>query len=71
MDLLFANPVITVRHVQNHLKMSQPGAANLLRLLTGYGILKETGSGPGTRHRWFCEGVLEVLDPEQGSVRQL
>lgn len=70
-DLLFANPVITVRHVQNELKMSQPGAANILRLLTGHGILKEVGNGPGTRHRWFCEGVLEVLDPERGSARQL
>jgi Fic family protein len=71
-DLLFANPVITVRHVQNELKMSQPGAANILRLLTRKGILKEVGSGPGVRHRWFCEGVLEVLDPERerGSARR-
>lgn len=69
-DLLFANPVITVRHVQNELKMSQPGAANILRLLTRKGILKEVGSGAGVRHRWFCEGVLEVLDPERGSARR-
>ena len=66
-NLLFASPVITVRHVQNELRMSQPGAANLLRLLTREGILKEVGEGPGTRHRWFCEGVLEILDPERGS----
>ena len=45
-DLLFANPVLTVRHVQNQLRMSQPGAANILRLLTGLGILKEYGQAP-------------------------
>jgi Fic family protein len=69
-NLLFANPVITVRHVQNELRMSQPGAANLLRLLTDLGILKEVGEGPGTRHRWFCEGVLEILDPEREPAGQ-
>ena len=67
-DLLFASPVLTVRHAQNELKMSQPGAANLLRLLTKLGILREVGDGPGTRHRWFAEGVLEVLDPERGAA---
>lgn len=66
-DLLFANPVITVRHVQNEMSMSQPGATNLLRLLTRYGILREVGGGPGTRHRWFADGILEVLDPDRGS----
>jgi len=68
-DLLLANPVVTVRHVQNELKMSQPGAANLLRLLTEHKIVREVGTGPGTRHRWFCEEVLEVLDQERGSAR--
>lgn len=63
-DLLFANPVMTVRAVQRELGVSQPGATNLLRALTGEGIVREVGEGPGTRHRWFAEDVLRVLDPQ-------
>ena len=66
-DLLFANPILTVRYVQTQLSVSQPGAMNLLRRLTERGIVREEGSGSGVRHRWFGDGVLEVLDPEQGS----
>ncbi len=64
-DLLIGNPIITVRHVQNQLGVSQPGAANLLRQLTQHGIVREIGIGPGVRHRWIADGVLRVLDPEQ------
>jgi Fic family protein len=67
-DLLFANPVLTVRSVQGHLGFSQPGATNLLRELTGHGILRELGVGPGVRHRWFATDVLDVLDPERQST---
>jgi Fic family protein len=63
-DLLFANPIITVRHVQQTLSMSQPGAANLLRTLTEVGIVREVGEGPGVRHRWFADDLLQVLDPD-------
>lgn len=63
-DLLFANPIITVRHVQRTLQVSQPGAANLLRALTDAGVVREVGSGPGVRHRWFADGILQVLDPK-------
>jgi Fic family protein len=69
-DLLFESPVITVRHVQTQLNMSQPGVTNLLRQLTALGIVKQVGQGTGTRHRWFCEGVLEVLDPEREPAKQ-
>ncbi|MFV0493711.1 Fic family protein [Mycobacterium sp.] len=62
-DLLFAYPVMTVRAVQAHLGVSQPGATNLLRSLTAKGIVREVGSGP-IRHRWFAEEILEVLDPQ-------
>jgi len=64
-DLLFANPIITVRHVQRKLEVSQPGAANLLRTLTDFGIVREVGVGPGVRHRWFADDVLDALDPER------
>jgi Fic family protein len=66
-DLLFANPILTVRYVQTQLSVSQPGAMNLLRRLAERGILREEGSGSGVRHRWFGDEVLEVLDPERGS----
>jgi Fic family protein len=69
-DLLFENPILTVRRVQEALHMSQPGATNLLRALTGFGVLRERGVGPGVRHRWFAERVLAVLDSERGLGRQ-
>jgi Fic family protein len=63
-DLLFANPILTVRHVQEQLGVSQPGATNLLRRLAKEDIVREVGSGSGVRHRWFASEVLKVLDPE-------
>jgi Fic family protein len=64
-DLLFANPILTVRFVQRTLSLSQPGATNLLRTLTDLGILTEVGDKPGVRYRWFAEEVLDALDPER------
>jgi Fic family protein len=63
-DLLFANPILTVRYVQNRLAVSQPGATNILRRLAAVGIVDEIGTGPGVRHRWVVREVLKVLDPE-------
>jgi Fic family protein len=60
-DLLFANPIMTVRAVQDVLGVSQPGATNLLRTLASVGIVEEVGEGPGIRHRWFAEDILRVL----------
>ena len=65
-DLLFANPVITVRAVQDRLAVSQPGAANLLRTLSDAGIVHRIGEGSGTRHRWVAKSILEILDPSTG-----
>jgi Fic family protein len=63
-DLLFANPILTVRYVQDRLHVSQPGASNILRKLAAVGIVEEHGSGPGTRHRYVADKVLAVLDPQ-------
>jgi len=63
-DLLFANPILTARYVQQRLSVSQPGATNILRRLAEAGIVQEIGSGPGVRHRWIGTEVLKVLDPE-------
>ncbi|MDP4013905.1 MAG: Fic family protein [Candidatus Nanopelagicales bacterium] len=63
-DLLLAHPILTVRYVQDHLGVSQPGASKLLRQLKDLGILSEVGTGAGRRHRWVATRVLEALDPE-------
>ncbi len=63
-DLLFANQILTVRHLQDRLGLSQPGANQMLRRLAAAGIVQEIGSGPGVRHRWISTDVLKVLDPE-------
>jgi hypothetical protein len=63
-DLLFANPILTVKHVRERLGRSQPGASNILRRLAGAGIVQEVGTGPGVRHRWIGNEILKVLDPE-------
>ena len=65
-DLLFANPILTVRYVQERLRLSQPGATNILRRLGAVSIVQEVGTGPGVRHRWICHDVLRILDPESG-----
>ena len=69
-DLSFANPIMTVRHVQRTLNVSQPGAANLLRTLTELGVVREVGIGPGVRHRWFADNILEVLVPDLAQSEQ-
>jgi len=66
-DLLFANPILTVRYVQGILGLSQPGATNLLRRLADEDIVQEVGIGPGVRHRWLGNEILAVLDPESGA----
>lgn len=66
-DLLFANPIMTVREVQRQLRVSQPGATKLLRTLSAAGIIREVGEGLGTRYRWFADGILQVLDPQLAS----
>jgi Fic family protein len=63
-DLLFANPILTVRYVQEQLGLSQPGASNVLKRLAAAGIVEERGTGPGVRHRWIGSDVLKILDPE-------
>jgi Fic family protein len=66
-DLLFANPIMTVKAVQQRVGVSQPGATKLLRTLSVNGIVREVGEGPGTRHRWFADDILRVLDPQFAS----
>jgi Fic family protein len=62
MDLLMANPFITVRQVQTSLGVTQPGALNLLRGIEGRGWLRELGTiGRGGKVYWVAPEVLEVI----------
>lgn len=62
MDLLMANPFITVRRVQTALGVTQPGALNLLRGIQDRGWLRDLGTiGRGGRAYWVAPQVLEVI----------
>lgn len=61
-DLLMANPFITVRQVQTSLGVTQPGALNLLRGIEHRGWLTPLGTiGRGGRAYWVARDVLEVV----------
>jgi Fic family protein len=60
-DLLFGNPVMTVRIVVNRLGVTPQGAALLLRQLVEAKILDEPRTGPGRRTRYTCQALMTVL----------
>ncbi len=61
-DLLMANPFITVRQVQGRLGVTQPGALNLLRGIERRGWLRDLGSlGRGGRTYWVATEILDVI----------
>lgn len=61
-ELLMANPFVTVRNVQAALSITQPGALNLLRGIEKRGWLRDMGTiGRGGRSVWVAEEVLSVI----------
>ena len=60
-DLMFANPVLTVQYVAGALGTTTQGAAGLLRLLTNRDIVREESAGRGVRARWFADEVLNAI----------
>jgi Fic family protein len=61
-ELLMANPFVTVRNVQDALGVTQPGALNLLRSIENRGWLREAGTfGRGGRMMWVAPEVLAVI----------
>jgi Fic family protein len=61
-ELLMANPFVTVRNVQSELDITQPGALNLLRGLERRGWLREMGAiGRGGRVVWVAPEILAVI----------
>lgn len=61
-DMLFANPILTVRYVQDKLNVSQPGATNILRRLAAAGIVEQSGIGPGVRIGGSAATCLRLHD---------
>jgi len=70
-ELLMANPFVTVRNVQTELGVTQPGALNLLRGIEKRGWLRDMGTiGRGGRTIWVAPEVLSVIadvDEDHGS----
>jgi hypothetical protein len=61
-ELLMANPFVTVRNVQDALGVTQPGALNLVRSIENQGWLREAGTfGQGGRMVWVAPEVLAVI----------
>jgi Fic family protein len=61
-ELLMANPFVTVRNVEDALGVTQPGALNLLRGIENRGWLREAGTfGRGGRVVWVAPEVLSVI----------
>lgn len=61
-DLMMANPFVTVRQVQERLGVTQPGALNLLRGIERRGWLRDLGTlGRGGRTYWVAPKVLSVI----------
>lgn len=60
-DLLFGNPVVTVRIVVNRLGVTPQGATLLLRQLVDTQILDQPRTGPGRRTRYTCQALMRVL----------
>jgi Fic family protein len=68
-DLLLANPVLTVQRVQEALGISNPGAMNLIRQLEQLDVIEHAGvAGRGGRYYWVAQEILNVLEDTE-SVR--
>jgi Fic family protein len=65
-DLLFVNPIVTVRGVASRLGITTQGAANLIRQLEARGFVGRLRGtvGRGGRHYWIADEVYAaVSDP--------
>lgn len=61
---MLTNPVINVRRVQEELRVSQPGAQNLINHLASRNWLEQLPfRGPGGRRYWLATEVSNVLEP--------
>lgn len=64
-DMLFSNPVVSARQVQNELGVSNQGALNLIRGLEKRDLLVELApAGRGGTRYWFAPEILGLFDDE-------
>lgn len=57
-QLIFSNPLVSVKLVQNQLGISQPTASKLIRALEAKEILKSRGqSGKGRKETWYAPKI--------------
>ncbi|MFC0547610.1 Fic family protein [Kutzneria chonburiensis] len=62
-ELLFSNPFVTVKRVENALEVTNQGARNLIDSLEKSGILRKVGvSGRGGRVFWVADDVFQAID---------
>ena len=62
-ELLFSNPFVTVKRVENALKVTNQGARNLIDSLERIDILRKVGSsGRGGRVYWIADDVYQAID---------
>jgi Fic family protein len=64
-DVLFANPIVTVKRVQHQLKISQPSASSLLKKAENAGwISLLERSGRGGKQTWFAHEIWKAITKE-------
>ena len=63
-DLLFANPVVTVRTVEERLGVTNQGARNLMKSLEDKGWLLQSAAAPGRGGRvlWLAPEIFGIIE---------
>lgn len=61
LDILPAQPVVTIAHLAEQLEVSIPAASNAIATLTDAGILEQSTSGRRNRY-WHAPEILNALD---------
>jgi len=60
-DVLFAQPVLTARIVENYLDVQRPSALRMLDLFTDMGLLDELEPGPRKQRRFVARDIMDLL----------
>lgn len=60
-DVLFAQPVLSARTVEDHLDVKRPSALRTLDLFTEMGILTEMDPGPRRQRRFVARDIMALL----------
>jgi len=60
-DVLFAQPVLAARTVENYLDVRRPSALRMLQLFTEMGILEELSPEPRRQRRFVAPDMMALL----------